>query len=92
MKNVLIDHLLFNPFPSIVSDRCSAGEAVDKSGELLRTLATTHLTECESLIGSIVPDDFDKIEVSSTLFIIHEHPTESLIESFSKIDRDASHD
>lgn len=52
----------------VVSDRCSIGEMVDKSGQLLRSLALNHLQGCMNVITSLVPDDFHAIEVSFLSF------------------------
>lgn len=51
-----------------VSDRCSIGETIDRSGQLLRSLALNHLPGCMNVITSLVPDDFHVIEVSLLSF------------------------
>lgn len=45
-----------------VSDRCSAGETDDKSGQMLRDLVSKHYGA--TITSALVPDEIDKIEVS----------------------------
>lgn len=48
-----------------MSDRCSAGETIDKSGELLRSLVAENLNA--NISSSIVPDEFHEIEVTYSI-------------------------
>lgn len=49
-----------------VSDRCSSGETVDKSGQVLHDLVTKFLSPA-SIARVLIPDDVNKIEVCDML-------------------------
>lgn len=56
-----------NNYSRAVSDRCTSGETVDKSGHILYELVTKCLVPA-SITRALVSDDVDKIEVRVLCF------------------------